>query len=243
LTNDDRRETQVPKSPKPFQKIIAKLRVFYGAPDPPKTTDPFEMILLENVAYLVGDEQREEAFDALRDRVGLSPVDIVTAHDEKLLEVTRLGGMLPSGRVEKLRRIANIALQEFEGDLQSVLKQPLAKAKHALKKFPGIGDPGAEKILLFTRTHPVPALESNGLRVLLRLGYGEERKSYSATYRAAQEAVKPELKEDFDWLIEAHQLLRRHGQELCRRSQPLCPSCPLKLDCRYYRESVSKTDM
>jgi len=193
------------------------------------------MILLENVAYLVGDEKREEAFDALRDRIGLSPVDILTAHDEKLLEVAHLGGMLPAARVEKLRRIANIALQEFNGDLQSMLKQSLAKTKRALKKFPGIGDPGAEKILLFTRTHPVLALESNGLRVLLRLGYGEERKNYSATHRAAQEAVKPELKEDFDWLIEAHQLLRLHGQQLCKRSEPRCAECPLKVDCRFYQ--------
>jgi endonuclease III len=229
----------VPKPPKPFQRIIAKLKSHYGPPRPLKTTDPLEMILLENVAYLVGDEQREGAFEALRDRVGLSPVDIVTAHDEKLLEVARLGGMLPGGRVEKLRRIANIALQEFDGDLKSVLAQPVAKAKRALKKFPGIGDPGAEKILLFTRTHPVLALESNGLRVLLRLGYGEERKNYSATYRAAQEAVKPESQEDFDWLIEAHQLLRHHGQELCKRSEPLCAPCPLKLDCRFYQQSVS----
>jgi endonuclease-3 len=193
------------------------------------------MILLENVAYLVGDEKREEAFDALRDRIGLSPVDILTAHDEKLLEVAHLGGMLPAARVEKLRRVANIALQEFNGDLQSMLKQSLAKTKRALKKFPGIGDPGAEKILLFTRTHPVLALESNGLRVLLRLGYGEERKNYSATHRAAQEAVKPELKEDFDWLIEAHQLLRLHGQQLCKRSEPLCAECPLKVDCLFYQ--------
>ena len=102
----------MPKSQRPFQEIIAKLKKYYGSPRPPKTTDPFEMVLLENVAYLVGDEQREEAFDGLRDRVGLSPVDIVTAHDEKLLEVARLGGMLPAARVEKLRRIANIALQE-----------------------------------------------------------------------------------------------------------------------------------
>lgn len=197
------------------------------------------MILLENVAYLVGDERRGQAFEALRDRVGLSPVDVITAPDEKLLEVARLGGMLPAGRVEKLRRVANIALQEFDGDLKSVLAQPIAKAKRALKKFPGIGDPGAEKILLFTRTHPVLALESNGLRVLLRLGYGEERKNYSATYRMAQEALKPESKQDFDWLIEAHQLLRHHGQELCKRTEPLCPPCPLKLDCRFYQESVS----
>ncbi|MEK6301536.1 MAG: hypothetical protein AABO41_12510 [Acidobacteriota bacterium] len=227
------------KPRKPFQKIIAKLQAFYGSPNPPKTTDPFEMILLENVAYLVGDEQREEAFELLRDRVGLSPVDIVTAHDEKLMEVARLGGMLPAGRVEKLRRIANITLQEFDGDLKSVLDLPVPKAKRALKKFPSIADPGAEKILLFTRTLPVLALESNGLRVLLRLGYGEERKNYSATYRSVQEAVEAELKKDFDWLIEAHQLLRRHGQELCKRSEPLCASCPLRLDCRFYQESVS----
>ncbi|HYV05493.1 MAG TPA: hypothetical protein VFB82_12950 [Blastocatellia bacterium] len=228
----------MPKSTKPFQKTIAKLKSHYGAPRPRKTADPFELVLLENVAYLVGDEQREEAFDALREKVGLSPVDIVTAHDEKLLEVAHLGGMLPAARVDKLRRIANIALQEFDGDLNRVLSLPTTKAKRALKKFPGIGDPGAEKILLFTRTLPVLALESNGLRVLLRLGYGEERKNYSTTYRSAQEAVEPELKKDFDWLIEAHQLLRRHGQELCKRSEPLCVECPLKLECRFYQESV-----
>lgn len=197
------------------------------------------MILLENVAYLVGDEQRAEAFDALADRVGLSPVDIVTAPEEKLLEVARLGGMLPASRVEKLRRIADIALQEFDGDLKPILKLPAPKAKRALKKFPGIGDPGAEKILLFTRTLPVLALESNGLRAILRLGYGEERKTYSATYRSVQQAVEPELPTDFDWLIEAHQLLRRHGQELCKRSEPRCVECPLKLNCRFYQLSRS----
>ena len=226
------------KSTKPFQRIIAKLKSHYGAPGPPRTADPFELILFENVAYLVGDQQREEAFEALRDRVGLSPVDIVTAHDATLLEVANLGGMLPAGRVEKLRRVANIALQEFDGELNPVLKLPAAKAKRALKKFPGIGDPGAEKILLLSRTLPVLALESNGLRALLRLGYGEERKSYAATYRSAQEAVEPEVKKDFDWLIEAHQLLRRHGQELCKRSEPLCDECPLRPDCRFYQESV-----
>jgi endonuclease III len=118
------------------------------------------------------------------------------------------------------------------------LTRPLAQAKKALKKFSGIGDPGAEKILLFSRTHLILALDSNGLRVLLRLGYGEERKSYSSTYRSAQEAVEGELKKDFDWLIAAHQLLRRHGQELCKTARPLCSRCPVKSSCRYYQEEV-----
>src|SRR5262249_2764911 len=172
----------------------------YGRPEPPKVTDPLGMILLENIAYLVSDERREQAFDALRERVGLTPPEILIAPQETLLEVSRLGGMHPAARVEKLRGIAQIALQEFNGDLDKALKQPISQAKRSLKKFPGIGDPGAEKILLFSKTHPILALDSNGLRVLLRLGYGEGRKSYAASYRSAQEAVASELKKDFDWL-------------------------------------------
>ena len=229
---------KMPKARKSFQKLIDELEEFYGWPEPPKVTDPLGMILLENVAYLLSDERREQAFNALRERVGLTPPEILMAHEETLLEVAHLGGMHPAARVEKLRRIAQIALQEFDGDLDRVLKQPLAQAKKSLKKFSGIGDPGAEKLLLFSRTHPILALDSNGLRVLLRLGYGEERKSYSSTYRSAQEAVESELKKDFDWLIAAHQLLRRHGQELCKTVRPLCARCPLKSSCRYYQEEV-----
>jgi len=228
----------MPKAQKSLQKIVGELQDTYGWPEPPKVTDPLGMILLENVAYLLSDERREQAFNALRERVGLTPPEILMAHDEILLEVAGLGGMRPAARVEKLRRIAQIALQEFDGDFDRILKQPLAKAKKSLKKFPGIGDPGAEKILLFSRTHPILALDSNGLRVLLRLGYGEERKNYSATYRSAQEAVESELKKDSGWLIAAHQLLRRHGQEMCKTTRPLCSNCPLKSSCRYYREEV-----
>src|SRR6185436_13625509 len=195
------------KKGKSFESIIEELQNFYGRPQPPGVTAPLGMILLENVAYLVGDERRKQAFDTLRERVGLTPPEILTAHEETLLEVARIGGMHPARRVEKLRRIAQIALQEFEGDLDKALKLPIAQAKKSLKKFPGIGDPSAEKILLFSKTHPILALDSNGLRVLLRLGYGEERKNYSSTYRSAQEAVKDEIKKEGDWVIAAHQLL------------------------------------
>ena len=233
------------KSKQTFAKIIDDLRGFYGDPEPPKVTDPLGMILLENIAYLVSDERRECAFDALREKVGLTPPEILTAHEEALFEVARLGGMLPAARVEKLRRIAQIALQEFDGNLNKALKQPLAHAKKSLKRFPGIGEPGAEKILLFSKTHPILALDSNGLRVLRRLGYGEEQKSYAATYRwaqeAAREAMKDEIRKDFDWLMGAHQLLRLHGQQLCKTTTPLCSKCPVKASCRYYQETGSRS--
>jgi endonuclease III len=119
--------------------------------------------------------------------------------------------------------------------LRSVLRKPLPQAKKALKKFPSIGDPGAEKILLLTGSYPVMALDSNGLRVLCRVGFAEEQKNYSATYRLVQNAILEQLPAGCDSLIRAHQLLRQHGQELCKRSKPLCAACPVKDACNYGR--------
>jgi endonuclease III len=219
-----------------LQKVLTKLESQHGSPDPPTVSDPFELVLFENVVYLLSDEKREAAFRALKENVGTSPVEILSASHDKLFKIAKLGGMLPEARVERFRNIAQIALQEFEGDLASELKAPLPKAKKALMKFPSIGEPGAEKILLFSRSHPVLGLDSNGMRVLLRIGYGEESKSYSTTYHSVRDAVRSELRPDYDWLIKAHQLLRRHGQEVCRRAEPLCRACSVKANCQYYKQ-------
>lgn len=225
----------------PLAQIIQHLQDFYGSPELPPVTEPFELILWENIAYLADDQTRSKAYALLKKSVGLTPSQILAAPDTTLLEVARVGGMLPEQRVAKLRNCAQLALAEFEDDGVAVLKKSLAQSKKILKKFPGIGEPGAEKILLFSRLYPALALESNGLRVLLRLGFGEEKKDYGTTYRLIKEALRDEIRLDFDWLIEAHQLLRRHGQELCKRSMPLCNVCPLHLKCNYYRNiSVSE---
>lgn len=219
--------------PPPLQEIVRQLRNRYGRPKPPKVTDPFGMILWENVAYLLDDDRRAAAFDALRKKVGTTPARIAGAPAETLLEVARLGGMLPEMRAGRIRFIAALAMSEFQGDLWQVLKLPLPRARKALKLFPSIGDPGADKILLFTATAPILALDSNALRVLVRLGFGVQRNSYSATYRSAQAALAGQTGNHCAFLVEAHQLLRRHGQELCRAKQPACSACPLVTGCRY----------
>src|SRR5258707_5935632 len=227
----------MPAAAPDLQKIVAQLAAHYGKPKPPSTDDPFELLLLENVAYLVTDERREEAFNLLRKHAGTRPHKILAASHEQMLQATKLGGMHHEQRVNRLREIALIAMNEFGGDLRQALQLPLPKAKQALRKFPSIGEPSAEKILLFTRTYPVLALDSNGLRVLLRLGFGEEKKNYAATYRAVQETIKGQLREDFDWLIKAHVLLRQHGKQLCKTNVPLCEKCPVRLNCSYFKSA------
>lgn len=224
-----------------FAVIVKKLEKFYGRPAPPEITEPLEIILFENVAYLADDEKRATAFAALKKRIGTRPEQILKASQKQLEEITRMGGIVPEVRAQRLRQIAELAHFIFKDDLAAELIKPLPLAKKSLKRFPSVGDPGAEKILLFTNSYPVLALESNGLRVLLRLGFADEKKSYSASYRALQQALAGQLPSACDALIAAHQLLRQHGQELCKRTRPLCEAgCPLTAECRYYRDSTKQ---
>jgi hypothetical protein len=117
---------------------------------------------------------------------------------------------------------------------------PLPKARKTLQKFAGIGAPGAGKILLFTATAAIPAVESNGLRVLTRLGFIKKNKSYSVSYVLAQRALHAGIGDDGPALKQAYMLLRRHGKEMCRRSAPSCSKCPLASDCEFYQRSVGK---
>ncbi|MBV8207556.1 MAG: hypothetical protein JO041_12245 [Acidobacteria bacterium] len=213
--------------------IVRSLQRHYGKPEPPVSRDPFELVLYENVIYLGTDERRLAAFRELKERIGASPAELLKAENDTILEITRMGSIVPVNSARKVRLIAELGHFVFKDDVASVLKLPLKEAKKALMKFPSIGEPAAEKILLFCGAHPVFGMDSNVMRVLLRLGYGEEKKNYSATYKLVQTAVAPELPDSCEKLIPIFQLLRQHGKALCKTSHPRCDECPVASLCRY----------
>ncbi len=136
----------------PFSKTIARLKQHYGEPEIPAAKTPFELVIWENACYLLSDERRLEVFESLRRKVGLNAAAILKAPDEVLLPLAKRGGMLPETRVFRWREIARITQTQFAGDLSSILAMPYAKAKKALKQFPTIGDPGAEKVTVVVRS-------------------------------------------------------------------------------------------
>jgi endonuclease-3 len=215
--------------------VLDRLAAVYGEPAALPARSVFEWLVYENVAYLVDDARREAAFARLGAQVGVSPEALLAASDAALRDPAGVG-ILAENQLGKLRRIAALALRD---DLDSLDARPLPEAKQVLKRYPSIGEPGAEKILLFARAHAVLGLDSNCVRVLTRLGLVSEGRSYAQTYRQVQRHAEPYRERGVDWLIRAHQLLRQHGQELCRRSRPLCERCPLTSRCRYYAEATA----
>lgn len=123
----------------PFAKLLDKLHQHYGFPAPPPSTDPLELVIWENIAYLASDKRRAEAFATLKPTIGTRPEQILAAKHSALAAIGK-AGILPHVSAEKLLLIAKIAFEEFVSDLRSVLKKSLPQAKKALKRFPSIGD-------------------------------------------------------------------------------------------------------
>lgn len=220
------------KSGTALPEILDRLADVYSFAKP--SGNAFALILHTNIGYLIDDTRRDELLSELEQRVGFDAANIARAPDEVLFDIARRGGMQPQTRVERWRRIAEIALEECGGDLDAHLRSlPVASARKLLKKFPGIGDPGADRILLFCGLDARSALESNGLRVLVRLGLVEAGASYAATYKAAIASLTESLAHDRGRFVPAYLLLREHGRALCKRTAPHCTACPLDACCAH----------
>ena len=147
----------------------------------------------------------------------------------------RAGGIMPELRADRLRTIAERVVREFGGGLEALMKRPLTEVRKALKSFPTIGDPGADRIILFTGKAPVAAVPANALDVPIRLGFGRAARSWGTSYRAAQRALDQTLPRTVPARRRAYLLFRRHAEEVCKRARPLCERCVVSAECEYFQ--------
>ncbi|HJS90661.1 MAG TPA: hypothetical protein VJ738_11920 [Steroidobacteraceae bacterium] len=219
-------------------QLLQKLEQHYGSVAFEEPDDPYELIVYTNCGYPPSQENCRRGFEALQSAVGVSTAALLGASERVLARALRAGGIVPELRASRLKLIARLVNEEFGGRLRASLDAS-QQARKALKRFPTIGDPGADKILLFCGGVPIAAVPSNCLHVPLRLGLGVERTSWASSYRSVQEELTRALPPEVAAMKRAYLLLRRHGQELCRRTAPLCERCPLARRCPYFKKQVT----
>jgi endonuclease-3 len=105
-----------------------------------------------------------------------------------------------------------------------------------------IGEPSAEKILLFSKLSPVAAVPSAAVDVPIRLWFGEPGKNYAADYAKARNFLSAELPDNCETRQRAYLLLKKHGQEICKRSKPKCERCPLTAQCHYFQAKAGDSN-
>jgi len=190
--------------------LLDQLEKFYGKQEPCWPVDPYEFLVWWQCGYPASDAACSKGWEKLTSEVGIEPQRLLKATPQKLSSALRTGGMVPELRGLRLKEIAMRVQDEFGDDLRGALVGPLAKARKLLRTFPGIADPGADRILLFAEIVPIAAVPSNCPQVLVRLLRGEESGNY------------------------AYLLLKRHGQEICKRTKPLCEKCPVSSNCVFF---------
>ena len=226
----------VAQSPVSVPETLNQLEKFYGRQQPSFPTEPYEFLVWWYCGYPASDAACSKGWASLIREVGIEPEKLLKAKPAKLSAALKAGGMMPELRAERLKEVARRVQDEFSGDLRSGLVGPIAKARKALKTFDSIGDPGADRILLFAGIAPIAAVPSNCAHVLDRILHSSETKNYSAAYREGQRVLAEELPERFEVRTRAYLLLKKHGQETCKRSKPRCEICPVRANCAFVKD-------
>jgi endonuclease III len=220
--------------------LLDSLESNYGALDPSAPTDPYEFLIWWHCGYPASEERCAKGWASLTGEVGIAPQQLASAPTTRLVAALKAGGMVPDLRASRLKDIAARVQGEYGGDLRAALSRlSIPQARRALKAFPGIGNPGADRILLFSRLSPVAAVPSACPHVLVRVLNGPEGQKYVAIYAAAQRMLNT-LPATFDQRIRGYLLVARHGHELCKRSKPLCERCPLRSRCAFANQSKNQ---
>ena len=214
--------------------ILKTLADQYGTLEADFPTDPFQFLVWWYCGYPQSQKACAKGWASLTATSEIEPNSLLRSRPGTLATSLKSGGMFPELRAMRIQEAAERVLKEFSGDLGEALRaMPYKQARAALIKFPSIANPGADRILLFAGVASVAAVPSNCTHVLVRIGQGREDSSYAVNYRTAQQSIEAGVPATFDARMQAYLLLRKHGQDICKRKNPKCGECAVRSQCRY----------
>ena len=110
----------------------------------------------------------------------------------------------------------------------------LPKSYETLITLPGIGDYTASAILSIGYGLPYPAVDANVRRIAQRMHalHRWNRKSEKLLKGYLSSIIPGEKPRDFN------EALMELGQTVCIPSNPLCPQCPLRLNCKAFLKGI-----
>ena len=133
----------------------------------------------------------------------------------------------PSGYYNlKAVRLKNLLghIRKQAGSLEDFFKEDTGTLRKNLLSVKGVGPETADSILLYAANKPVFVVDAYTHRILHRHSLIPSE----SDYHELQELFLDSLPEDVSLFNEYHALLVRLGKEFCKKTKPLCASCPLQ---------------
>jgi endonuclease-3 len=126
-------------------------------------------------------------------------------------------------KARNIRATAWKLVEEYEGEVPRTMEE--------LITLPGVGRKTANIVLSHAFGIDTGiAVDTHVARVSRRIGFTGENSA---------DAIEQDLMALFpaECWGDINYVLIRHGRAICRARKPRCPECPVREDCRYYRET------
>ncbi len=134
----------------------------------------------------------------------------------------------PSGyyniKARRLQNLLQMIRHKYDGQLGLLLADETGRARENLLSVKGVGPETADSILLYAGGHPVFVVDAYTHRVFSRHGMVAEE----TDYHEVQEEFERHLPRDATLYNEFHALIVVLGKQYCKKTKPLCGSCPLR---------------
>ena len=148
---------------------------------------------------------------------------------------TELEGLIrPAGffrqKARCLQELVTVLVERHGGSVGAWLAGPLATVRQELLGLSGIGPETADAILLYAGGCPTFVVDAYTRRLFTRLGLlaGDE------SYEQIRALFMTALPADADLFNEFHALIVETCKTFCRKT-PICPPCPLRSRCPFFR--------
>ena len=202
-------------------------------------------ILTQNTAW----RGAAAALARLRATDALSLHALLATPEPELADLVRPAGHF-NVKARKLREFARETLEEH-GDLDALLTPSTAggapecgadEVRERLLTIWGVGPETADAIVLYAARLPTFVIDAYSRRLVERLALLPPVEGEAAGGRPRYERERrlflDRIDADVPLLNQWHALIVRHGQNRCRRRDPLCAGCPLLARCPHGRREL-----
>lgn len=149
---------------------------------------------------------------------------------KKLLKHKRMIPRLirPSGfyklKSQRLIGFLNYYIKNYQGSIDRMNIQETGILRRELLHISGIGKETADAILLYALSRPVFVVDTYTRRIFSRHNIF----NYHMPYDEIRYFFEINLPQDVQLYNEYHALLVKLGKEYCKKTKPLCDTCPLR---------------
>lgn len=218
------------------REVHARLLEHYGEPLWRNRLPPLAELVSTILSQNTNDENRDAAFEKLRDRFP-SWEAVMNAPQAELIDAIRTAGLAnqKGPRIQAVLR--QIVEERGELSLEFLRELPPETAYEWLLRFKGVGPKTASIVMLFSLDLPAFPVDTHIQRVSGRLGLRPAKMDAARSHSHLADLFPQSS------YYAAHLNLIRHGRQVCKARTPQCDQCVLTDLCDYFAELDPKPEV